>query len=347
MANLTYQPFANIDLKDHFFDSLRDDYLGFDDWFLRKAAAKEHVYTYYINGKLNSFLYLKVEDDIDTSIIPMMIKKARLKVGTFKIDAHGTKLGERFIKKIFDTAAEYNIDEIYVTIFPKHEGLIQLLLAYGFFLYGKKSNENVYVKHFNNIQQNIFLDYPMTKFNNVNKFVLSIYPEYHSRLFPDSILNNESYNLIQDVSSTNSIHKIYICGMQDVLSFQRGDLVLIYRTKDEHGPAKYRSVITSVCTVIEVLDMRQFTSEVDYLKYCEPYSVFTRTELKGFYSSGRYPYIIKMVYNIAFKKRVINNYLVNNLYINPSYWGVFQVDDQQFIDICKAGQVNQKLFYKK
>ena len=33
-----------------------------------------------------------------------MPEAKRLKVGTFKIDAHNTKLGERFVKKIVDKA---------------------------------------------------------------------------------------------------------------------------------------------------------------------------------------------------------------------------------------------------
>ena len=46
------------------------------------------------------------------------------------------------------------------------------------------------------------------------RYVLSINPEYHTKLFPDSILTNElKYDLIQDVSETNSIYKIYVCWM--------------------------------------------------------------------------------------------------------------------------------------
>ena len=45
----------------------------------------------------------------------------------------------------------------------------------------------------------------------VEKYVLSINPEYHTKLFPDSILKTEQkYNSIQDVSDTNSIYKIYM-----------------------------------------------------------------------------------------------------------------------------------------
>ena len=38
----------------------------------------------------------------------------RLKVGTFKVESTGFRLGERFVKIIFDNALQRNVDEIYV-----------------------------------------------------------------------------------------------------------------------------------------------------------------------------------------------------------------------------------------
>ncbi|RAW99226.1 hypothetical protein CKY04_10280 [Photorhabdus sp. S8-52] len=93
-----------------------------------------------------------------------------------------------------------------------------------------------------------------------NKYLLSIYPEFHTRLFPDSRLLTESPNIVQDVSHTNSIHKIYICAMQDVLHMKRGDIIVIYRTADKQGPARYRSVINSLCIVEEVRVINEFST---------------------------------------------------------------------------------------
>lgn len=77
-----------------------------------------------------------------------------------------------------------------------------------------------------------------------NKYVLSIVPEYHTQLFPDSILKNEQkYDLIQDVSETNSIYKIYLCWMKGTRYLKTGDKLVIYRTSDFQGPAKYRMFV--------------------------------------------------------------------------------------------------------
>ena len=93
---------------------------------------------------MQAFLYLKDESGEELiDVIPTRPACNRMKVGTFKIDAHNTKLGERFVKKIMDVALYMKADEIYVTIFPKHEGLIRILQRYGFNEEGKKGNELV------------------------------------------------------------------------------------------------------------------------------------------------------------------------------------------------------------
>lgn len=346
MANIESKYFGDIDLNDKFFDSLKSDYIEFNSWFQKKKKEDKHAFVLYEDSTLMAFLYLKVEKDIDSKIIPTLNEKRRLKVGTFKIDAHGTKLGERFIKKIFDVAINLNIDEMYVTIFEKHKGLISLLTTFGFFVYGNKitdnGNELVFVKNFLNLKNNILKDYPVVQTEQKNKFVLGIKPEFHTKLFSDSILNHESVDILKDTSFTNSIHKIYICKMQGVESFKKGDLILIYRTKDRE-PARYRSVVTSICVIEEVLNINDFSTVSEFLEYCEPYSIFTETELRGFYKTKQYPFIIKMTYNIAFKKRVTNGKLKDEFGISPSYWGVFNIMDEQFNKIIKAGEIDESL----
>ncbi len=346
MSYIEQKLFSEINIDDSFFNSLKEDYKEFSNWYMKKSDDKAKAFVLYENNRLLAFLYLKVEnDEIDS--IPRLEAKKRLKVSTFKVEAHGTKLGERFIKRIFDTAIEMKINEIYLTIFEKHNSLIHIFERFGFYKYAKKTSsngtENVLVKQFNNIQNDILKDYPMAQINNKPKYGLSIYPKYHTQLFSDSILNNESVNILKDRSHTNSIHKIYICAMDGVSSFQRGDNILIYRTKDNQGSARYRSVITSLCIVEEVKDMRTFHNEEDYLKYCGSYSIFSQADLKGFYHTKKYPYIIKMTYNIAFHKRVTNGYLVDEVGLNPNYWGVFEINNQQFKDILEAGEVDESL----
>ena len=338
--------FADIDLNDTFFDSLKKDYPGFEVWFEKKSKDNSKAYVQYTNNCLQAFLYLKNESGEElTDVTPARPACNRMKVGTFKIDAHNTKLGERFVKKIMDAALYMKADEIYVTIFPKHDGLIRILQRYGFNEEGKKGEELVLIKNMKVLTGDILKDYPLLKTTGKRKFLLSIYPVYHTKMFPDSILQNEEnqkYELIKDISYTNSIHKIYLCFMPDTAQLQRGDLIAIYRTKDDKGSARYRSVITSVCQIEEVKTNKDFANVEDFLAYTNYYSIFNPEELKLWYQQKNC-YVLKMTYNIALTKRVTNGYMVDELKMAPDYWGFFQLTDGQFDAILKKGEVDESI----
>jgi len=139
MANIQFKLFGEIDLQDSFFDTLRDDYKGFNEWYNNKVSQNERAYVLYEQEQLVCFLYLKEENPVDnTNIMPSLdITRSWMKVGTFKVIPHKTKLGERLIKRMFDFAISRNIFNLYVTAFSKQEALINLLKRYGFKQWGK------------------------------------------------------------------------------------------------------------------------------------------------------------------------------------------------------------------
>lgn len=303
------------------------------------------------NGRIQAFLYMKDESgEVLNDVIPPRPACRRLKIGTFKIDAHNTKLGERFVKKIFDKAIVDNYDEVYVTIFPKHSGLISLLERYGFVKGAEKNGEGVYFKNMRTLTGNMLFDYPLISTTGRRKFLLSIYPEFHTQLFPDSILNNEDnqrFDLIQDVSYTNSIHTIYICYIQDTALLRHGDLVAIYRTSDIPGRSRFRSVITSICQIEEVRTKYSFKTIDEYLTYTTKYSVFDRQDLIKWYNEKNV-IVLKMTYNIALSKRVTRGYLLDEVHIPKNkYWGFFQLTDDQFNAILRKGEINENIIINK
>lgn len=341
---LELKSFSSIDLEDPFFDSLKKDYEGFEKWFHKKGNEQAFV-RYNEDNHLQGFLYLKDESDsVDDKITPPMTPKKRLKVGTFKIDAHSTRLGERFVKKIMDKGVYEGYEEAYVTIFSKQDGLISLLKKFGFKDYGTKGEELVLVKDFKNLTGDIIKDYPLIQPKGKRKYLLSIYPSYHTPLFSDSILKNEERKvdeIVADVSYSNSIHKVYICFMPKTAALRKGDLLAIYRTNDGQGSARYRSVITSICQVEEVKTKEDFSSVEDYLNYCSKYSIFTKSDLLKWYKLDKLV-VIKMTYNIALEKRVTRGMLLDEMGISPTlYWGFFQLTDSQFDYILKKGKVNE------
>ena len=350
--DLQVQRFSDIDLNDSFFDSLRASYPEFNEWYNKKAAAGATAYCYYVDNELKDFLYLKIEEEELSDLTPALPAKKRLKVGTFKVDnedRHTTR-GERFMKKIMDMAIAENVDEIYVTMFPTEElqGLIRMFEKFGFSHIADKPHEGgnaeyVLIKDMTTHVDDFKLDYPFVKKASSNKYVLSIVPEFHTHLFPDSILKNErKYDLIQDVSETNSIYKIYLCWMQDTRNLKAGDKLIIYRTSDEEGKAYYRSVCTSVCTVCEVKTYRDFENEEEFIKYTNRYSVFKEHELRRWYKYKNNFIVIKMVYNIAFTKKVINMVMKEQVGLKPKYWGFFELTDAQFDKLLELGEIDER-----
>lgn len=207
MSNyLQKKQFKDINFGDPFFDSLKKDYPGFEAWFKKKRL--EEAYVLEQNKQLEGFLYLKYENGPITDVSPIIHCSRALKIGTLKINPHGTRLGERFIKKSLDYAIKGKVELCYVTVFAKHAALVTLFEKYGFKEQAlKNGDELVLVKDMKEIQNNILLDYPLINPTKKQKFLLAIYPQYHSVMFPDSILKNESIDILEDVTVTNSIHK--------------------------------------------------------------------------------------------------------------------------------------------
>ena len=353
MDNLILKQFADIELSDSFFDSLRNNYVGFDDWFNRKAQSGERALVYYDGKQLKDFLYLKEENEeipLDGKTLPA---KRRLKVGTFKIERRGTNRGERFMKRILDIAILHTYQEVYVTMFDDTEELMHLrhfFEKYGFAEVGRKPHadgrsESVLLRDMTNQTNNIITDYPFVNRSTGNKYLLSIKPEYHTKLFPDSILKTENYNSLQDVSPTNSINKIYICWMEGTRQLRQGDKIIIYRTSDYQGPAAYRSVATSVCTVIETKTIDDFQSADEFVRYANKYSVFTECDLRDWYNRRSDFIVIKMLYNLAFQKKVIRKDIIDYAGLSSDErWGFVSLSDEQFNQILNLGDADGRYF---
>lgn len=343
MDSIILKKIKDIDINDIFFDSLKSSYIGFEDWFKKKSEKGETAFIFEDEG-IQGFLYLKEECEADNTITPSFEAKRRLKVGTFKINAHGTKLGERFIKIIIDKMFKENYEEAYVTIFEVHKSLIMLLEKYGFEYYGKKTSdsgvENVYIKNRSQRSGDINKDYPIIDLKDNNKYLLSIYPKYHTRMFPDSKLTTEKKHIIEDISVTNSIEKIYLSAAYGLEKCKSGDVIVIYRTAEDGKKAIFSSVATSICIIKEVKNVNSFRSFNEFRDYCIKYSVFDEGELRYFWRTKKYPHLIKFLYNIAFEKRPTREKLINEVGIDGSIrWTLVELDDNQFKKIIELGQV--------
>lgn len=341
--------FDKVDLADAFFDSLKKQYSEFPQWFAKKSAVKEPVYVIEKakSGGLRGFIYLKVENGPLDDVQPPRPAARRLKVGTLKIDAHGTKLGERVIKKIFDHAVSEAVEEIYVTVFDTHAKLIALFKRYGFAEQAAKKTPNgteiVLVREMSAVTGDAVADYPFVHTAERKFWLLAIYPEYHSNLFPDSILNTESPDILQDVSHTNTIHKVYVGGVP-LTRMKRGDVVIPYRTTDIPGRARYRSVATSICVVEEVQSRKQLGNAEALVAFAEEHSVFDEKELRDLFGAGKPLYAVKMTYNLALPKRPNREALLEDVGVSEQpRWQLRELTLGQFERIIELGEVDEGL----
>ncbi|MCK4328458.1 hypothetical protein KAX02_01295 [candidate division WOR-3 bacterium] len=300
--------FGNINFHDEFFYSFKEDYVGYEKWFNKKAD--ETAYVCKSEEKVVGLLYLKDElkSEPYPDIKPMFKPKKRLKIGTFKVQLNGFKLGERLLKIVFDNALHLSVEEIYVTIFPKRIEqirLINFLKDFGFYYQGKKESssgiEDVYVRDFSRKVDitSPKITYPFMS-KNARKFLVPIYPEYHTNLFPDSILRTESpLDFVEHEPFRNAISKIYVSRSLN-RDLKTGDIIIFYRTG-----GYYKSVVTTLGIVENIYT--SIKNQCHFINLCRKRSVFSDDELKRQWNiapSTNRPFIVNFLYAYSFPKRI-------------------------------------------
>jgi predicted nucleic acid-binding protein len=344
--------FGNLDLSDDFFTSFKEDYPGYEKWFNKKA--EEPVYICLSEGKPIALLYLKVEGKNEdyTDIDPPFTPKKRLKIGSFKVTLNGFRLGERFLKIIFDNALLLKVDEVYVTIFNKRieqQRLINLFEEYGFYYHGFKKGpggrEFVYSRSCERSadRSNPKQTYPFFSMSG-RFFIVPIYAKYHTELFPDSILRTESsMDFVENQPHRNAISKVYISRSIE-RNLESGDVILFYRTGDY--PAYYNSVITTIGVVENVIDNIQ--TEEEFLRLCRKRSVFTDAKLSKHWNFNRRnrPFIVNFLYVYSLPKRITRQKLIEMGVISDVYKGprgFTQITAKNLKNILRESQADESI----
>ena len=343
--------FGQVDVGEEFFDGFREEYGGpaFNKWFNKKAD--EAAYVCYEGRALVAFLYLKVEglDENYSDINPSFRPKRRLKIGTFKVELNGYKLGERFLKIVFDNALRQNVEEAYVTIFPQTIGrqrLIKILEDFGFKKHGTKvspyGTETVYVR---DMTPKFDAQDPKLTFPYVSRssraFIVPIWPKYHTSLLPDSILKTESpADFVEQEPHRNAIRKVYV-SRSVFRNLQTGDVLVFYRTG-----GKYKGVATTLGIVEDVY--RTIRDEAHFINLCRKRSVFSDKELReqwNFNKSNR-PFIVGFLYAYSLRRRptlkeLIDNGIIRDIESVPR--GFERITSDQFAKILSLSKADPRV----
>lgn len=227
---------TNIEVEDNFLDSLRLDYKGFNKWFITKQKEERTAFVVREKDNVSALLMLKEESEseFDNNLDMQLPKGKRLKVCTFKVQQQGKRIGESFIKLIFEKAIKIKVDYIYVTVFDKYDRLIDLLKEYGFEYYTDKKTENfknevciekVFIRRLSN--KDI---YPYINYTNQKIYLIPIKPRFNKLLFPEYEKNTqisiEDYT--GDITVANAIRKAYICH-SSIRKIKEKDIIVFYR----------------------------------------------------------------------------------------------------------------------
>jgi len=335
--------FSDCNIDDAFFDSLKEDYPEFIQWFGKKASADEYVYVYRDpSEQIQALLYLKENECEAVGELP---PEPRIKIGTLKVcsTSEGRRIGEGAIGMALWKWRDSSFNQIYVTVYPKHENIIELLKKYGFVMSGKKGGEDIYMK------DKTKLDYsdPAKSFPYINpKFETARYipieDAFHDKMFQFSdlkgVLKPDS-----EMPVSNGITKSFVATPTSKIDFVMGDLVFMYRKCTEKGAIKsYRSAVTSFCTVSHVEIIRQgwkyLKSFQEFKKSVGNKTVYSEDELKNTYEKANV-YVIDLLYNGFFGEG--NN--VNYAGLKDSgLWGdqhpyLFKLSREQAIELLKMG----------
>ncbi|MFT3884860.1 MAG: hypothetical protein QM724_05345 [Flavobacteriales bacterium] len=260
---------------------------------------------YTKENSVRGFLFLKTED-VDENyadIMPVFAPAKRLKIGTLKVVADGLRMGERFLKIAFDNAREAKANEIYVTIFersPEQLRLVELITSWGFVRHGTKmTGETVFVRP---LKMDADPAHPKHTYPKLSKtarvWVVPIKPEYHTELFPDSILHTERPDeFVDGEPHRNAISKAYVSHSPN-RGLSSGDILVFYRTGGIH-----KGVVSTIGIVESIVN--PVADFEDLRKLCRKKSALEVNELKEYWErySGYKPFVINFLYAYSLKHR--------------------------------------------
>lgn len=349
--------FADINLDDVFFDSLKKDYpgtessTGFIDWFERKAKDGEEALVFEDEIGVGAFVVLKLEDEeikLQDTILPQM---RRLKVSTFRISERyrRQRIGEGAIGLLLWKWLRLECAEVYVTVFDKHTTLISQFERFGFQKRGMNLNgENVLVKSRDRIDfSDPYKSFPFIKDGFDYAGYIIIDDSYHDTMFAYSELANMT-SLQSEVnkSVSNGLSKIYV-GQAPNINHRIGEPVLVYRRYTQGVGKRYRSCITSYCVVTDVIQAKvnnRYLMSFDKLKQrIGNKSVFNENELEKQYYNYKNVTVVEMLYYGYFGagNNVNMDWLdKNGCWAQGQYPTEVHLTTSQFKKILVEGKVN-------
>ncbi len=331
-------PLHNIDITESFFDSLKEDYDGFDKWFQKKSGEGKKAWVYYDkDGSIGAFLMLKEELESISNATPTLPNKKRVKISTLKVTTSGLKIGELFIKIAIEYAIKRKIDEIYLTHYDKeNDALLPLIHNYGFYhLATKNDAEKVYVKELvpldNDVNPEDVHKYYPSYYDGqeCRKFIIPIKQHYHNLLFQDCKFSDSSlFHLSELVIEGNAIKKAYLSHSK-TKKIRKSDIVLFYLSKT------YK-LITALGVVDDVFYDVKDSDEI--IKKIGKRSVYDKTDVEEL--SKKNTLIILFKWHFYFNNEISYSFLIKEGIINGPPQSIIEIEHNSYLKIKDKGGID-------
>ena len=338
----------NLDANDPIFNSLRDEYEGFDQWFKKIARkGRECLVSYRSDDGIGSVLVYKIENEPIEDCKPRLPKRKRVKICTLKVTHIGHKIGELLIKMCVSYAINNQIYEIYLTHFTQQEDmLVNLISEYGFSKVSTKNNgEDIFLKkltvekdqHENLSAFEIDKRYYPSLYDGekVKKLIIPIRPEYHNRLFTDSKERQSSLTEYSGefIVEGNTIKKAYLTHSK-IKKMVQGDILLFYLSKGK----KQLSEIRSIGTIEEV--HQGLKDSNDIIKFVGKRTVYSKEEIEQI--SQKPTTVILFQHHFYLEKPLSLNKLLKMNILSAAPQTITEIDHIQYLKIKKEGGIDER-----
>lgn len=259
------------ELKSEFFNSLRANYQGFDDWFIKSAQKNRQCYQFKSDSKIGAILIYKEENATEHRI--KNLHENVLKMCTFKVaeTAFGNKLGELFLSKMFALCIEKKLKFLYLTVFEGQHQLIELLEGFGFnkekFTNSEGKEELRLIKCLD--KANLELGTEINSKTNhpfyddgpeIEKYVIPIQDRFYRTLFKDGNYRQDQLfdNTVNEIQG-NTITKAYICASSRK-RMQKGAILLFYAS-GTHQLIEPLGILESIQRVSDFKELKLFVNK--------------------------------------------------------------------------------------
>lgn len=287
LPSVEFKPMYQLDLADSFFDSLRADYDGFDNWFRDKQAdGREAFVVAGPDGRCAGICAPKAGDD-EIGVGGRVTKVTTLKVAE---EFKGNRYGELLLKALFRHLHRNQDDWVWLTVFDKHRDLIDLLIAFGFEDVGPHpTGERRYAKrltapsggHSSTDPLAFHIKYgpPALLIDPDQTVIIPIRPEYHEGLFPDAPTEPGAPLQLPGLAAPrphgNALRKAYLCRAA-IRTLAEGAALLFYRSEDRQA-----------VTAIGVLEAHLISSDPGaLLDFVGTRTVYSAEEVAAMASTG-------------------------------------------------------------